>query len=152
MKKFSFSLSALHRYRGTLEEVSMREFAAELKRLQDGEKSLRSLFEEHRRLTEEMDAIKEKSDRRLELTLYTTYMTDLKAFIKEKEAQVEECRKAAEKKRRALIEVMKEKKVLDVMKERSHEEHMAENRRLEQKILDDVAGAMFYMGGGKNEN
>ncbi len=152
MKKFNFSLATLHRYRGTLEEVSMREFAVELKRLSDGEKSLRCLCDEKKRLSEEMESIKEKSERRLELSLYTTYMTDLKAFIKEKEAQVEECRKEVEKKRRALIEVMKERKVLDVMKERSLEEHRAENTRLEQKVLDDVAGARFYMGGGKNES
>ncbi len=152
MKKFNFSLDALQRYRGSMEEISMREFADELKRFNYNQNSVLRLREERQRIAEEVESIKKSDNRRLELSLYTTYISDLREFIKEKEALLDECRKELEIKRRALMEVMKDRKVLDVMRERQFEEHRAESLRKEQKTLDDMAGSRFYLGGADDEN
>jgi len=152
MERFNFNLATLLRYRGTLEQASLREFTRELRRLGEHEKSLSVLVCEQKRLSEEMDGLRASGDKRLELSLYTTYMADLKAFIREKEAQMAGCRKELERKRKALVEAMKDRKALDVMKERSLEEHRVAMTRLEQKALDDIAGARTYRGGQKDEN
>ncbi len=151
MKKFRFNLDSLHKYRGSLEEMSMREFSLGLKRFRDGQSGVLRLREERRRLSNEIDRIRESNDKRLELALYTTYITDLKELIKEKEAELKTLKKELDNKRLALIEVMKDRKVLDVMKEKSLAKHTLQSMRAEQKIMDDIAGTMFSFGGRKDE-
>jgi len=151
MKKFNFSLATLHRYRGTMEELSMKEFSVELKRFNERERSVFRLRAERKRVTEEMERIRESGERRRELALYETYMTDLREVIREKEALLEESRRALEIRRGALLEVMKDRKVLDVMKERLLGEHRAGSLKNEQKSLDDMAGARSFFGGRKDE-
>ncbi|MFQ5427398.1 MAG: flagellar export protein FliJ [Thermodesulfobacteriota bacterium] len=151
MKKFKFNLDSLHRYRSSIEEVSMKEFSSELRSFHEKRQGVLRLREERERLATEIDHIKESGDSRLELALYATYIADLKEYIKEKEALLEACKKELEIKRLALIEVMKERKVLDVMKDKSFEEFNRQSKRIEQKILDDIGGARFFFGGDKDE-
>ncbi|MFQ5479832.1 MAG: flagellar export protein FliJ [Thermodesulfobacteriota bacterium] len=151
MKKFSFNLAPLHRYRSSIEEATMREFSSELKRFNDEQNGVLRLREERARLAAEIDNLKQSGDKKLELALYATYIADLKEFIQEKETLLEACKKELEIKRAALIEVMKDRKVLDVMREKSHEKHNLESKRARQKIQDDIAGRRFFFGGDKDE-
>ncbi len=151
MKKFRFNLSSLHKYRSSLEEASVKEFSSELERFNEEQRGVQRLRDEKSRLAAEIDRIKERGDNRLELALYATYISDLKEFIKEKEALVEACKKELEIKRLALTEVMKERKVLDVMRDKSLEEHTMKSKKAEQKVIDDIAGTSFFAGGERDE-
>jgi len=151
MKKFHFNLEALHKYRGSLEDISMREFSEGLKRFRESENGVLRLREERGRLSREMDRIKVSGDTRLELALYDTYIRDLKEHIEVKKAELKALKKELECKRLALIEVIKDRKVLDVMKEKSLRAHNLQSTRAEQKVLDDIAGTFFSIGGGNNE-
>ncbi len=151
MRRFEFRLRGLHGYRKTLEEAAMREYARALGRLEEQERGLRRLMEERERLAVEMEELKARGEKRLELELYTNYMIDLGAFIRERRAKVEEQRKELEIRRAALMEARKDRKVLDVMREQALEEYRADNRRLEQKAMDEMASARFYRGGEDDE-
>ncbi len=151
MKKFSFNLDSLHRYRESLEDISMREFSAGLKAYMDKEAALISLREERRRLSEEIDKLRESGDKRLELALYVTYIKDLKELVTEMEEELKTLKRELEERRMDLIRVMKDRKVLDAMKEKSLEKYRADSTRTEQKVMDDIAGTMFSFGGNKNE-
>jgi len=151
MKKFQFSLKSLHKYRGSLEEMSMREFSAGLKMFRESRSRVLRLREERQRLAGEIDSIRECNDKRHELVLYATYIADLKELIAQKEVELKAFKEELESKRLALVEVMKDRKVLDVMREKSLEEFTAQSRRTEQKVMDDIAGTMFSFGGPKNE-
>jgi len=151
MKKFRFSLDSLHKYRESLEDISMREFSTGLKAFMDKESAVLNLREERRRLSEEIDQLRESGDKRLELALYVTYIKDLKELVTEREGELKTLKKELEERRKALILVMKDRKVLDAMKEKSLEKHRADSTRMEQKVMDDIAGTMFVFGGKKNE-
>ncbi len=152
MKKFRFNLDSLHRYRSSIEEATMKEFSSELKRFNDEQNGVLRLREEKKRLAAEIDNIKQSGDSRLELALYATYINDLNEFIQEKEVLLTECKKELEIKRAALIEVMKDRKVLDVMRDKSEELHNLQAKKARQKVMDDIAGTRFFFGGDKNEN
>lgn len=151
MKKFQFSLDSLHKYRGSLEEMSMREFATGLEMFRESRSKVLRLRAERERLAGEIDSISECNDKRHELALYATYISDLKELIVQKEAELKAFKEELERKRLALVEVIKDRKVLDVMREKSLGEFTAQSRRSEQKVMDDIAGTMFSFGGTKNE-
>jgi len=151
VKKFHFNLDALHKYRGTLEDMRMREFSEGVKKLRDGHSALVRLRQEMKRLTLEIDLIRESYDKRHELALYETYMADLKELIILRDEELKALKKDLELKRLALVESMKERKVLDVMREKLLEEHTAKSLKTEQKTMDDIASTMFSFGGEKDE-
>jgi len=62
MKRFRFSLDSLHKYRESLEDISMREFSSGLKAFMDKESVVLNLREERRRLSEEIDQLRESGD------------------------------------------------------------------------------------------
>ncbi len=104
-----------------------------------------------KRLTLEIDLIRESYDKRHELALYETYMADLKELIILRDEELKALKKDLELKRLALVESMKERKVLDVMREKLLEEHTAKSLKTEQKTMDDIASTMFSFGGEKDE-
>lgn len=66
---------------------------------------------------------------------YSVYMEEA---IEAKNKQVQESQKKVDEKREELLEAVKERKILDNLKDIQNEVFMEEEKREEQRILDDI--------------
>lgn len=150
MSRFVFNLQSLYEYRQRTEELSQRAFADVNLRLQAEERRLAQLKQLYIDTGREMDVLKEKGVSTHELELHHSYLTGLKRQIASQEAAVIELQKHLEKKRTELVEAARNKKVIEIMKERSLSAHALKENRREQKEADDLTSARLRRKGNED--
>ncbi len=143
MNKFSFKLEPLYEFRQRLEELSRKEFSEALRTLSEEESKLAALKDLYRKSSEEIDKLKEENAAGQELDLYYTYVTGLKKHIEEQARIISSVKAGLEEKRRSLIEASKNKKAVEILKERSYNLFVEGSNREAQKISDDMAAVRF---------
>ncbi|HEY4707084.1 MAG TPA: flagellar export protein FliJ [Thermodesulfobacteriota bacterium] len=137
MPKFTFKLEPLFEYRQRLEELSQKEFGEALSRLKSEEEKIGRLKELYMKSSSEIDALKESGAPGAEMDLYHSYVAGLKRHISEQERILSQVSAAVEKKRVELVEASKNKKVIELMKEKSLHQHNQRVNRQEQKESDE---------------
>lgn len=150
MSRFVFNLEPLYGYRQRLEELSQKEFAEVNLRLQAEEKRLIEMNELYRNSALEMDVLKEKGAAVRDVEMHHLYLEGLKRHIKAQEAAIGQIRKLLEKKRSELIDAARNRKVMEIMKERSLNAHNLKENKLEQKESDDLTSARLRRKGNEN--
>lgn len=150
MSAFKFNLEPLYEHRQREEEESQRAFAEANLKLQAQEGRLEELKGLFSTAGMELDSLKEKGAPGHELQMHQTYLEGVKRQIAAQEATVLQHAKAAEKKRLELIEAARNKKVMEIMKERSLSAHMVKEGRREQKEADDLTSARMRRKGNES--
>ncbi|MBU3803592.1 MAG: flagellar export protein FliJ [Candidatus Cellulosilyticum pullistercoris] len=79
---------------------------------------------------------------------FNTYHTYIEHAIETKNKEVQVAQKKIEEKREALLDAVKERKILDNLKEIQNEVFMEEEKREEQRILDDIVTYKYGKKGG----
>ena len=79
---------------------------------------------------------------------FNTYYTYIEHAIETKNKEVQVAQKKIEEKREALLDAVKERKILDNLKEIQNEVFMEEEKREEQRILDDIVTYKYGKKGG----
>lgn len=134
---FQFKMQKILDYREQLEEEARVRFA----RVQQ------MLLEEERRFEELRVLLQEKEAQRFqdlsmdagERWLLENFIRGLRADMTESQLRLRSLHQMLEQARRELLARSKERKVLDKLKERQKERHMAEEREKERKINDETA-------------
>lgn len=72
------------------------------------------------------------------LKAFNQYSVYMEQAIKAKNKQVQEAQNKVDEKREELLEAVKERKILDNLKDIQNEVFMEEEKREEQRILDDI--------------
>jgi flagellar FliJ protein len=141
MSKFVFNLEPLYDYRQRIEELSQKEFAEVNLLLSAEEKRISEMNELYGNASLEMDALKEKGAGVHDVEMHHQYLEGLKRHIKAQEASIGQLRNLVEKKRAELIDASRNRKVIEIMKERSLNAHNLKENKLEQKEADDLTSA-----------
>lgn len=81
---------------------------------------------------------------------FNTYHTYIEHAIETKNKEVQVAQKKIEEKREALLDAVKERKILDNLKEIQNEVFMEEEKREEQRILDDIVTYKYGKKGGSD--
>lgn len=102
-------------------------------------------------LNEKLQLMKKKDEAMDEIKTHNNSVVDVQSFkafnqysvymdqaIKAKNKQVQEAQKTVEEKREELLEAVKERKILDNLKDIQNEVFIEEEKREEQRILDDI--------------
>ncbi|MDR1532557.1 MAG: flagellar export protein FliJ [Clostridiales bacterium] len=74
---------------------------------------------------------------------YNNYIELLKRRIAERDKSIEKAKIAAEKRRLELVEAMKQRKIIEKLRERKREEFLQQENINEQKVLDEVISYRF---------
>lgn len=143
MPKFTFKMEPLFEYRQRLEELCRKEFGEALARLRSEEEKIERLKELYKKSSFEIDGLKESGAAAGEMELYHSYVAGLKRHISEQERILSQVSAAVEKKRGELIEASRNRKVMELMKEKSLHQHNQRVSRLEQKESDDLISGSF---------
>jgi len=143
MKRFAFRLQRVLDVKNTIEEVKRRDFLAA-----DNEyrKKIDELKENYLELSRYQDQLKTKSREEIStqvLNLYYSYFNVLAGRIEYQKKLIELARQEMEKKREHLIAAVKERKILEKLKEKQFGQYQKEFGAEEQKMLDEVSGNKF---------
>lgn len=136
MKKFVFTLQPVLDQRQRVEDEKQQVVAQRRRAVDDAEAELNRLNQEFRasseRLRTEHRALSSE-----DLRLHYAHLSFLDRTIVAQIAVVAERRVSLDRARADLLAASKERKVVEKLKDRRHEAHVAEAARLEQNALDD---------------
>ncbi len=146
MKKFNFKLEPLLEYRQRLEDI-LRKDLVEAGRLLDIEQAkLQDLRDAHSKAIEEVERLKGEDNSTEDLMLYYNYLVGLKTYIEEQSQMVAKSKQVYEEQRQKLVESAKERRTVELVKERAQSQHESEEKKEDQKITDDIGSSRFIRG------
>jgi len=143
MRKFVFNLEPLYGHRQRIEELSQKEFAEVNLTCQSEEKKLIDLVGLYKRSAAELDSLKEQGASANYIETHHAYLEGLKRRIKSQEASVAKIRVLVEKKRADLIDASRDRKVIEIMKEKSLSAYQSRAEKLEIKEAEDMTIARY---------
>ena len=143
MKKFSFGLETLLRYRKSLEEKELEE----LSRIQASVQRERERAEELRTKAREtsIEAARRRGEfaQEEELVWYYRYLDRLETEIQKSQERLASLEQEIQKKRAEVIEASKKKKILDTLKGRKEKEFISALDRQEEQEVGDLVVTRF---------
>jgi len=134
-----FKLEAVLNQRQHREESARKIFADAARELRRAQKVLSDMENTHAQYRRAMRLKQDNSDSAMELILYTRYLGRLDSEIREQQAVIETLVNDKEDKRCALMATLKDRKVIEKLKERYLAVVDKKERAIEQKLLNDVA-------------
>lgn len=144
MKKFKFKLETVLKVRTRLEDLRKRELRQAELRL---EEALRQLKRRQAEIAETTAMYQENLQKqRLDLNLatyYHNYLTKLNQLLAEDYVRIERCNEDLAKARQNLIEAIKEKKIVEKLKEKAYEEYKSAELKQETEFLDELGTTRF---------
>jgi flagellar FliJ protein len=147
MKQFEFRLQKVMETTKTREELKKRELAKALVVLAQNESLLESMLERLEEQIEEYNTRKLKpSMTASDLMNFSHYTEKLLADIQHQKRTIEDLAEKVRQHREKLIEITKDKKILERLKEKRYEEYRKKLRSMEQKFIDELSVRAYQNG------
>lgn len=142
MARFKFRLDILLRLAQNKEEEAKKELASWQKQLLEAQEKLQKI------LMEITSSLNEKSAKRNinEILLYEAYLESLRNQQKKTENEIEYFTVERNKAIIKLQETIKERKILEKLKEKKLEQYIFDENQKEQKEADEVGSKIFIDG------
>jgi flagellar FliJ protein len=140
---FTFKFESSLNYRKTVEERKLREFSETREKLAQEEKVLEEIQSVQRRTQDQFKKMQERSFNASDVDLYLSY---IKLFKEKELLQLETISKVSrevETAKKALLEAVKERKIMDNLKERHLKEFNETMAEQERKTADETAVVSF---------
>ena len=143
---FRFSLQQVLEYRQELQRNCERELFIARERLEQARREQEAL-ETERRIVAEKQAALAAGGQTLGVAAFSPgnymihqeYLDELSVMIERKALEIEQLRAAAEEKRAALIEAMRDVEIMEELKKEELKEYEYAERKTEEKALSDLA-------------
>ena len=147
MKQFEFRLQKVMETTKTREELKKRELAKALVVLAQNESLLESMLERLEEQIEEYNTRKLKpSMTASDLMNFSHYTEKLLTDIQHQKRTIEDLSEKVRLHREKLIEITKDKKILERLKEKRYEEYRKKLRSMEQKFIDELSVQAYQNG------
>ena len=138
-RRFRFNLDPVLRYREIMADERRREFL-EAKKLVDEERQRRADMDRERNgLQDEIVAAFEEHAPMQTVMVTYQMIGRLEGAMRESMMREKQLEQEVERRRQAMITATQDKRVMEVLKERRHEEFVKEQDRLEQAFLDELS-------------
>jgi flagellar FliJ protein len=134
-----FKLQAVLNQRQHQEESARKIFADAARALQQAQAALTDMENTRAQYRRALRLKQDNSDSAMELILYTRYLGRLESEIREQQQVTDAFAKDKEEKRCALTATLKDRKIIEKLKERYLADVAKKERDSEQKLLNDVA-------------
>ncbi|HOD65411.1 MAG TPA: flagellar export protein FliJ [candidate division Zixibacteria bacterium] len=149
MKKFRFRLEALLKQREQIEKDRRRELAEAMRRTARQKQALDGLIERSRETLAHKRARQTGTLAVAELQLCARFLHRLKRETLGADEVLRALRKTEAKKREALLEAAKNRKIYDTLKDHRRSEFYHEAEQRERKETDEIGLNVFRAGRGK---
>jgi len=134
-----FKLEAVLNQRKHREESARKIFADGARALRHAQMTLSDMENTRTQYRRSLRLKQENSDSAMELILYTRYLSRLESEIHEQQQVIDALARDKEDKRVALMTTLKDRKIIEKLKERYLAAAAKKERDNEQKLLNDVA-------------
>ena len=150
MKQFQFRLQKVMETTQTREEIKKRELAIAMQKLRENEAELETMMDVLEDHISHFEACRRRSALKVsELRNLSGYMEKLRQEIQAQTKKIAELAEEARLHREKLLEITKDKKVLEKLKDRKYEEFKKKLRSMEQKFMDEVSARSYANGKNK---
>ena len=140
---YKFSLEPVLKYRKLLEEDLQKDFAILKRQLLD-EKVRLSNFEQVRdRFRGELQQKQMKNFNVSDILLYTDFLQEVSKEIEKQSKKILEAEKRVDQKREELVGAMKNRKIIDRLREKGLKAHVQELSKKEQGLMNEAAINIF---------
>ncbi len=143
MAGFKFRMESFLGVKEKIEEQKKLDYGKALKKLDEERNTLKRFVEKKTNVILAMRNSINSGIKSTELRRYNEYIYYIKNRIEEQETVVQNAELFAETKRIELVEAMKERKMLDVIKENDKAEYNKEQLLKEQKIVDEIVSYQY---------
>jgi len=143
MAGFVFRMQGFLGIKEKIEEQKKLEYGKALKKLEEEKNVLNMLNNKKNSLIFAMRECVNSHINSSQLKRYNTFIDVIKNKIEEQEEVVEQAENFAETKRLQLVESMKERKMLEVIKENDRVEYNREQLLKEQKVVDEIVSYQY---------
>jgi len=140
---YHFSLEPVLRHRKLIEEELQKDMAATKRLLLSEKDKLLSLEKTKNRCLRELQEKQVKGIRALDISLYSNFIGQVTIQITAQRKRVMGVERNLAKKRKKLVQAMKERKTVDQLKKNRLMTYEQDVRRKEQKWIDEIALAGF---------
>ena len=137
MKSYKFKMDKVLEYRENVEKVKVEDFAKITHKLRREEEHLKDLQE----TLEEKKKVKQQDLCGMKMGFL--YREKLKAEVDRQVSKVQEISVKAEAAQHVLIEARKDRKIMEMLKEKDREKYRLDLLNTEQKELDDLSVMRF---------
>lgn len=137
MAGFNFKLEKVLNYKEILETQKKSKFAQVKQRLIKEEELLDDFFNHKNELIKEKN-ISSKEIKVWELSMYNSYIDMINRKINQQQTIVKRTKEELKKVKDEMIDSVKEKKVFEKLKENEYEKFMYEQKKNEEKLVDNL--------------
>jgi flagellar protein FliJ len=140
---FKFKLQSVLEYRMNIEEKILNEFS-DVNRLLNQQKAiLKALIIERESLMNDLRNMQSSRMRADDIATLVAYVENVRLKEKEQKNIIHQAKEVVEKKRKELIEAVKNKKVMENLRDKQAEEYQNNLSALEQKNSDEMSVLKF---------
>ena len=125
----------------------MREFADAMEALNAERMTMKALTEEEELLINQWKELAGQVAKVSDFSLYVEYITCVQHSLHNQTAVVDAAEKETQQKRESLLDIVKERKILETLKEKRRLAYEAQIAEQERKTLDEVAILKFRREG-----
>lgn len=140
---FRFRLQSVLDHRQHLEDEAMQGFAQKLQVQQECERHIDWLEQEHRRSRVSLQPKEVSGMPAPEFQMVNEYSTVLRLQVLREQSRLPMLQAETEVFRLKFIEARRERKVLDILKEKHHQRYQKKELLAEQKIIDEAAVSAY---------
>lgn len=140
---FKFKLQSVLEYRLNVEEKILNEFS-ELKRHLDAQKAiLNALIKERENHIDDLRNMQRTMMKADDVAAILGYIENLREREKEQKNVIHQAKEAVEQKRKDLVEAVKNRKVMENLRDKHAEEYLKNLNETEQKNSDEMSVLKF---------
>ena len=143
MAEFEFRLQSFLSLKEKLEDQRRLEYGRAMAALERERKKEAVLIKEKEDTIDEFTKMVQTKIEPEKFTMLNIYIEIVKEKLVEQKKVVAEAERFAEEKRIVLVEAMREKETLQRLKEKDYEEFLVEEKRLEQRAVDEIVSYKY---------
>ena len=139
-KKFKYKLQSVLRYREIIEEERKRDFAQANRLVEEQKARAEALDAERYDLQDDLRTLTASGEVRFEQMINTIrYLASLDAGIVTARREEERLRREMEGRRQAFVAARRDKRVLEILKDKRYESYQKEEEHQRQQVLDELS-------------
>jgi flagellar protein FliJ len=144
---FVFTLQKVLEHRKNIEEIALRAFSDAMETLNAERMTMNALTEEEKLLINQWKELTGQVTKISDFSLYAEYFKCVQQSLHNQTTIVTEAEKETQRKRESLLDIVKERKILETLKEKRRLAYEARIAEQERKTLDEVAILKFKREG-----